>query len=1084
MARNRRKRKRKGGRAGQPVAADGGVQLGAEAGGDGGDEGGSAEQPRSVLTAEGHLVVASATCGEGAGSRGGATAAEADGHLGDEGGEGGNAGPPRAALTAAEADGHLGDEGGEGGNTGLPRAAEEGHSGANDGCGSGTINGQPGTVEMVEERECHVAATDGAGRGSSGEIDGDRVMDAWKGGSFVLDAVLKWTVGDILNADLFRHKVKKMPASFTSVQDYIEIQSTLLLEEIRASINIGISDLARATTYRGLSILDTSTPHVYYVDIDLNNLDGCSHIAKDGDLFFLRTQPIGKSDYGNSSALESVLCIAEKDKKCLSCSEDAPEAFCLPNKFDHNQLDATRCIASKIKCPHNNATDFYGALLVQARPRFLQNFKELFPSFNLREILVLDDISYSENVKAFPEASLGNRAQELYCCLHVWKGLLKQIDFIMQMKPYCKDQCDHEGLSCTKNSLAVFSLDSFRRKMGDLVSDFGECSKGLISNLSGYYLSDNDVDNINKLLKELSEFMDHMLNINITSSSVQRAFGFHSILSELVGGNALAGFCIEHSRIVICTPSNSYLLLGLGPYLFDTLIVDDAAQIWESDLLIPISVTHKHVVLLGDHLHLPPKVKSEVCQKAGYASSLFERLLLSHSENKILNKQYMMEPEISHFVRQHFYECKVEDGCTVKSHDYNNHMSAYCFFDIMTVGELREKGRDFVEDATVIFLLQKLCKGLMKADEKLNVAVIYVSCSRVDSARKLLGTRYGSNDRINLEICIDKKNMSSSSRSFLWIIGDSTALLASGGAWNELINNAKKRKLLGTMKSNMLDKVMKSLEVNDQDRSTAAKSALQDNMIQKPGQEFTWEGRPNRTKPVLASLRDQKKAPDTCTFQATLATIVSSNKYQCSCLNPPQDYPYDLCFNDLKSKYEKLIAKQFESEEISKRGKHRLETQLDIAKEQGILGRNKADPEEPARLFRIQSHEEINAKEVEKTESLVEGGEIMIGSFRVSRNYFRLRQGETYVYYKEMPYINAKSGLPASHSVMITGHGKQPFPLKGTSTEPSCLRHVHFQNSEGKRFGVNGFGRVARSSLQRRLYRISLPPPAGQIIRN
>ncbi|TVT97390.1 hypothetical protein EJB05_57389, partial [Eragrostis curvula] len=436
-------------------------------------------------------------------------------------------------------------------------------------------------------------------------------------------------------------------------------------------------------------------------------------------------------------------------------------------------------------------------------------------------------------------------------------------------------------------------------------------------------------------------------------------------------------------------------------------------------------------------------------------------------------------------------------------------LPAYAFFDIMEDDKLRVMGRTFVENATAIYLLKLLCKGLRNADGKLNVAIVYLCSSRLDSAGILLASRFGSHNKINLEVnsldklqktwydvvvllvCDDtskllETNMMNTTltmaRSFLWIVGDASVLLASGGSWKDLVNNAKERKCLGKMNSNLLADVMKSLNVNDPNISTAATTALLENIMQLLAQEFTWEGRPNNSKDILDSLRDQKNARDTCTFQATLGTIISLNKFQCSCWEPPQDYPYDLCLNDAKSKYEKTIQKEFLSEEISKRGKHRLETQLDIARDQGILGRNKSKPEEPERLVKIKSHERVDGKEAEEIGSLLECGDIMIGTFRLSRNYFRLRPGEPYVYQKNIPYIHPKSGLPVSHSAMVVGHGKQPSPLESTSTEPPRLHHVNIQNSEGKRFGVNGFGRVTRGSL-RGLYRITLPSLTDQISR-
>lgn len=89
----------------------------------------------------------------------------------------------------------------------------------------------------------------------------------------------------------------------------------------------------------------------------------------------------------------------------------------------------------------------------------------------------------------------------------------------------------------------------------------------------------------------------------------------------------------------------------------------------------------------------------------------------SSSENKRLTKQYMMDPSISQFVSENFYEGRLEDDSTVKSDDYNKLLKefpvpAYGFFDISGVDELTGKGKGFVESSVIMFLLQFLCKGI------------------------------------------------------------------------------------------------------------------------------------------------------------------------------------------------------------------------------------------------------------------------------------------------------------------------------------------------------------------------------------
>ncbi|KAL6654461.1 hypothetical protein ACP70R_007926 [Stipagrostis hirtigluma subsp. patula] len=1235
MAGRRRRRRRS--RAAQSATPEGGSHLGANGG-----EQGSSGQSRASATAEAQGHLGGNDGGVGAGksdARPHAVATgEEEGRLGAKGREGArSAGPPRAVVVAA-GDGGANDEGVGGMATAPKEEAAEDRVGGSAGLQRGVVTathggakdegGQPRTVAMAEEGEGHVGAHSG-GRDGAGESNGDQALDSLKGGCFLTDAVLKWRVEDVMNPDIFREKVKKIPAEFGSPQQYQEIHSALLLEETRASIQFAMLQPAKVQSYRAISVSCTDTPYLFYIDIDLRSLDGCYHVAEDGDLFFLSSQPLKQMDISGcfavaveigrdtcfqksfrvlvseknpnfdtimyasfltnitkainiskaitsvgrdpSGIVESVLRMEEKVKrKCSSCGECALEDSVDPTKFNDEQLNVVKSIVSKLQCPHVNAAEIvwgppgtgktqvaiaiiHSLLHWRSRtlvciprkediPRFFAQLKEVFPAFNLSKILVLNALNDMENCSSFAEASLEIRTQKLYCSIYVWKSWMKEMAFVLRMKPYCLDNCDHDDHTCSKSKLIVFRFESFREKVSALVLDLRQSSLNLISSLSAISLSEIDIVNINELLSNLSDFENLLLNDGVTSSDVQKAFGFASVsasniekddiaklldstrmsclklldalvdtisIPQLEDRNELEEFCIQNSSIIICTPSCSFRLQDLKLKSIDILLVDDAAQIKESDLLIPLSIAPRHVVLLGDHLHVQAMVKSKVCEEAGYASSLFERLLGLSSDKIILSKQYVMHPFISQFVRQNFYGGNVEDGCTVESHAYNKQVDktklpSYGFFDITQVDELRVKGKDFVEYVVLVFLLQKLYKGLKNKNEKLKVGIVYLCSNRVGTAKDQLSSKYGSHKTIDLEVnFLDNLNESwydvvilstvfyhkaqlpdkistalTRARLCLWIIGEGNDLCAAGDIWEKLVNNAVERRLFATLTSSVLSSVMKNLELNIQDKPTVVDSSLPENIMQKPGQEFTWKGRPHNRKDILAQVRDQKDARDTCTFQASLGAIESLNKFQCSCFNPPQAFTFDLCFDDLKTKYEQIIKGELTSEERKNRGKRRLETSLDIAKDEGIVGSDSADQSEKReRLFKIESYELVDAEEEGKAESLLEAGNIMIGTFRVSRNYFYLKPGETYKYDKSIPYIHAKSGLPGAHAVMVIGHGKQqpsPEEAKGTSGQSILLRHVHFQNSEGRRFGIDGFGRVFRCSL-RGLYHVTLP---------
>ncbi|WP_095499755.1 DEAD/DEAH box helicase [Paraferrimonas haliotis] len=133
---------------------------------------------------------------------------------------------------------------------------------------------------------------------------------------------------------------------------------------------------------------------------------------------------------------------------------------------------------------------------------------------------------------------------------------------------------------------------------------------------------------------------------------------------QQAAGEAMVGVkSVEHSR-------NIY---------FDSVIVDEAARANPLDLMIPMAMARKRVVLVGDHRQLPhmlePRVEKElqdtneleIVDHELLQQSLFERLyhLLSKYEKEgssdhkrvvMLDTQFRMHPKLGEFVSEEFYE--------------------------------------------------------------------------------------------------------------------------------------------------------------------------------------------------------------------------------------------------------------------------------------------------------------------------------------------------------------------------------------------------------------------------------------------
>ncbi|KAM7208050.1 P-loop containing nucleoside triphosphate hydrolase protein [Naviculisporaceae sp. PSN 640] len=131
---------------------------------------------------------------------------------------------------------------------------------------------------------------------------------------------------------------------------------------------------------------------------------------------------------------------------------------------------------------------------------------------------------------------------------------------------------------------------------------------------------------------------------------------------------------VAGSKVVLAT------LHGAGGYQlkneeFDVVIIDEASQALEAQCWVPL-LSAKKAVCAGDHLQLPPTIKSlnsktKSKSKSGGATletTLFDRLLALHgpSIKRMLTTQYRMHEKIMRFPSDELYEGKLVAADAVK----------------------------------------------------------------------------------------------------------------------------------------------------------------------------------------------------------------------------------------------------------------------------------------------------------------------------------------------------------------------------------------------------------------------------------
>ncbi|RFU26328.1 Nucleoside-triphosphate phosphatase, partial [Scytalidium lignicola] len=195
------------------------------------------------------------------------------------------------------------------------------------------------------------------------------------------------------------------------------------------------------------------------------------------------------------------------------------------------------------------------------------------------------------------------------------------------------------------------------------------------------------------------------------------------------------GSLVSTSKVVLAT------LHGAGGYQlrddeFDVVIIDEASQALEAQCWVPL-LRAKKAVLAGDHLQLPPTIKSlnsktkikaiegeGIIKGMTLETTMFDRLLALHGSSikRMLTTQYRMHEKIMRFPSDELYESKLVAAESVKERllkdlpyeveDTEDTAEPLIFFDT--------QGGDFPEKSEEEGIDKKPSKGLLMGESKSN----------------------------------------------------------------------------------------------------------------------------------------------------------------------------------------------------------------------------------------------------------------------------------------------------------------------------------------------------------------------------
>lgn len=182
-----------------------------------------------------------------------------------------------------------------------------------------------------------------------------------------------------------------------------------------------------------------------------------------------------------------------------------------------------------------------------------------------------------------------------------------------------------------------------------------------------------------KLTDELSHLHSKKQDLSRKLTQVDQKVKRSKKSSELKSTLRLASLVNGASIVFATLNSAGHDVLSHSYAPFDAVILDEAAQSVEPDVLIPLAGANmslqalvKRIILVGDPQQLPATVLSnDLAVVQGLSKSLFERLFAAkYSIVSMLRTQYRMHPAISRFVSEHFYGGRLQDGKSVLSAEY------------------------------------------------------------------------------------------------------------------------------------------------------------------------------------------------------------------------------------------------------------------------------------------------------------------------------------------------------------------------------------------------------------------------------
>ena len=157
-----------------------------------------------------------------------------------------------------------------------------------------------------------------------------------------------------------------------------------------------------------------------------------------------------------------------------------------------------------------------------------------------------------------------------------------------------------------------------------------------------------------KIIKLIIDYMKNKLLLESLNSNNKNFLKFNNLLIKKNEVSSMSDAeAIKKYKIVAMTTTGcaKYSTI-LEQNNFETIIIEEAAEVLESHVLSLLTKNTKQLILIGDHKQLKPKPYNyELETKYNFNVSMFERLINNNIPYATLKYQRRMKPKFADFVR-------------------------------------------------------------------------------------------------------------------------------------------------------------------------------------------------------------------------------------------------------------------------------------------------------------------------------------------------------------------------------------------------------------------------------------------------